>query len=657
MQAEVLGSVASTTTGANAEAFRVGPFDDPDRYEIGEPVEAGAEGILYRGRLLTPTSRLALPVAVKALQPVYSARIDQWAARWRDQVELLRSLHIPGLVGVREGFVGPLPHLPGAETAGRNLYLVMNWVDGEALDHWVLGHREVDVGKALKLLLPVAVAVDTMHGGQLTGGVPVVHRDIKPANILIGKAGSVLVDFGLTKGLSSGHPVGRAGTPGYIAPEVVAGGTYTPAADRYAFGATVFFLLTGRHPASGMKTAQLRHVLESSPAGGSGTASDLVDRVVAMLDPDPEKRPVALANWIAQLRQSSLGDEILSVPLPPLAPTRASRGRPNSANATGTATTPGTNYVAGDTLGGGLHPRPGAHWARRGPVHSRPRGRFSGYYAVVLLVAAALIGLASDAAIGAAPGRHGTNLQLVLGPPGGTGSSSVAIGPAPGAPGNATGANVLPVAGTTTTVGPTTTIASATAKSCVRSFDPTCGPFHWDPQPTNRPLTVTFGYTPAQPRPGDLVTFNVTLDDPDDNHLTIDTAYFGMDAGAPGALGSAGVATMTPGNCKSPAGAWPPPAPGPHGHTTIQESFRYTSPGSYPVHFTASSGGTTDPCALPDPYASTGTSITEMVSVVTPPPPPPPTTTTTSTTLPPPPVTTTSVPLTGAQGAPPPNGT
>ncbi len=151
-----------------------------------EPVEAGAEGILYRGQLLTPTSRLSLSVAVKALQPAYSARIDQWAARWRDQVELLRSLQIPGLVGVREGFVGPLPHRQGAETAGRNLYLVMNWVEGEALDHWVLRHRGVDVGNALKLLLPVAVAVDTMHGGQLTGSVPVVHRDIKPANILIG---------------------------------------------------------------------------------------------------------------------------------------------------------------------------------------------------------------------------------------------------------------------------------------------------------------------------------------------------------------------------------------------------------------------------------------------------------------------------------------
>src|ERR1700738_3786652 len=107
MEAEVLGTVASTEAVETSEGFRVGPFDDPDRYEIGEPVEAGAEGILYRGRLITPTSRLplgeavpegilyrarlitptsrlTLSVAVKALQPAYASRIDQWAARWRE---------------------------------------------------------------------------------------------------------------------------------------------------------------------------------------------------------------------------------------------------------------------------------------------------------------------------------------------------------------------------------------------------------------------------------------------------------------------------------------------------------------------------------------------------------------------------------------------
>ncbi len=46
-----------------------------------------------------------------------------------------------------------------------------------------------------------------------------------------------------------------------------------------------------------------------------------------MLDPDPHRRPAALANWIAQLRQSSLDDEILTVRLAPPAPARSRRSR------------------------------------------------------------------------------------------------------------------------------------------------------------------------------------------------------------------------------------------------------------------------------------------------------------------------------------------
>lgn len=720
MQAEVLGSEGSDATVATAEVFRVGPFDDPDRYEIGEPVEAGAEGILYRGQLTTPTTRLSLPVAVKALQPVYSERIDQWAARWRDQVELLRSLHIPGLVGVREGFVGPLPHLQGAETAGRNLYLVMNWVEGEALDSWVLRNHRIDVGNALKLLLPVAVAIDTMHSGQLTGGVPVVHRDIKPANILISKDSSVLVDFGLTRGLSSGHPVGRAGTPGYIAPEVVSGGAYSPAADRYAFGATVFFLLSGRHPSTGIKPAQLRHLLENAPAAAA-TPADLVDRVVAMLDPDPGRRPVALANWIAQLRQSSLDDEILSTRLAPPAPARARQvplDRPSAGTAgtgTGSAATLGTTAGAGSsgtaatsgsfgagtfgtlgagtfgagtsgagtfgTLGAGTagagtsgtgtfgatgseatagvsphgsgsttgpQHRSAAHRTHRPPLHARQRARITRHYALALILVVALVAVASDTGAAGHPG-HLVSTQSEA-PTGEAGSNGLAI--AGGSRAAASGlrsspagfdirsTNALPETGTTT--GPTTSstaVPAASIRPCFQSYDPACGPFHWDPQPVNQPLTVAFWFTPANPMPGDVVTFDIVLDDPDDaQNLQIDAAYFGQEAGNSAQAGTATAVVPSGTGCQTPHGAWTPPPPGPRGHTTKQMTYVYTTPGSYQVYFTASSGAGYNACAPPDPYANTGTSATETVTVTAP---PPPSTTTTSTTVPAPTTTTT----------------
>ena len=102
----------------------------------------------------------------------------------------------------------------------------MNWVEGETLDEWVRHRRDRNPIDDLKVLVPVAAASDLMHSGRATGGVPVVHRDIKPANILVTEHGSVLVDFGLTRGLPDGERLtGVVGTPGYLAPESTGAGT------------------------------------------------------------------------------------------------------------------------------------------------------------------------------------------------------------------------------------------------------------------------------------------------------------------------------------------------------------------------------------------------------------------------------------------------
>lgn len=298
--------------------FRVGPGDDPDRYELGPAVGSGAEGILYRGNLTT-SSGLALEVAIKMLQPRFMGEVDQWHTRWAEQLELLRSLQVPGLVPVRDGFVGPLPHAPGVPGEGRTLYLVMNWVEGESLDEWVRHRPGRDPIDDLKVLIPVAAALDLMHSGRATGGVPVAHRDVKPSNILVTDAGTVLVDFGLTRGLPGGKRLsGVVGTAGYLAPEAVESGTYSPATDRYALGAVAYFLLTGAEPPITHQPEALRAALAAVPA--LGAHPEAVGSVMAMLDADPDARPSGLANWVGQLRRSSLPD--LPEELSPQAPSR-----------------------------------------------------------------------------------------------------------------------------------------------------------------------------------------------------------------------------------------------------------------------------------------------------------------------------------------------
>ena len=207
--------------------------------------------MLYRGSLTTD-SGVVLDVAVKMLHPRFAHRLEAFGRRWREQVELFRSLQAPGMVTVRDGFTGPLPHPAGQANLDSQhaLYLVMNWVDGEPLEAWAANHPDASPADRLKLLLPIAAALDLAHSGLATGGVPVVHCDIKPANILVtSDSDAVLVDIGLTRVLPGGsRATAVTGTPGYLAPEVLADGRYSPASDRYALGLVAWFLLTGIEP-------------------------------------------------------------------------------------------------------------------------------------------------------------------------------------------------------------------------------------------------------------------------------------------------------------------------------------------------------------------------------------------------------------------------
>ena len=72
-------------------------------------------------------------------------------------------------------------------------YLVLEYVDGERIDHWC-DERRLDIGARLHLFLQVCSAVSYAHANLI------VHRDLKPSNILVLNDGTVkLLDFGIAK--------------------------------------------------------------------------------------------------------------------------------------------------------------------------------------------------------------------------------------------------------------------------------------------------------------------------------------------------------------------------------------------------------------------------------------------------------------------------
>jgi serine/threonine protein kinase len=126
-------------------------------------------------------------------------------------------------------------------------FLVMEFVDGETLDD-LLERRPLSLKEALGIAKGVLAALDYAHALAQ----PVIHRDIKPANIMLSNDGRVVVaDFGIAKAVGRERLTrtqGVVGTYEYMSPEQVRGEEVSPATDIYAFGITLYKMLTGVVP-------------------------------------------------------------------------------------------------------------------------------------------------------------------------------------------------------------------------------------------------------------------------------------------------------------------------------------------------------------------------------------------------------------------------
>ena len=138
------------------------------------------------------------------------------------------------LAGLQHPHIARL--IDGGSTPLGQPYLVMDFVEGQRIDHYLAGRPAAD---ALALFAQVAAAVAYAHR-QL-----VVHCDLKPANVLMGNDGrAMLLDFGIAQlqGIEPGDEL-QALTPRYASPEQRAGLPSSAASDIYSLGAMLAELL------------------------------------------------------------------------------------------------------------------------------------------------------------------------------------------------------------------------------------------------------------------------------------------------------------------------------------------------------------------------------------------------------------------------------
>ncbi|WP_165968941.1 ABC transporter substrate-binding protein [Actinomadura sp. KC06] len=174
-----------------------------------------------------------------------------------------------------------------SDVEGDRPYIVSEYIDGPPLSQ-VLSAEGPRRGTDLDRL-----AIGTMTALAAIHQAGVVHRDFKPANVLLAPDGPRVIDFGIARALDATGTMSSTavGTPAYMAPEQISGARVGPAADVFAWGATMVHAATAR-PAFGHDSipAVMHRILNLPPDLGDLHAP-LRQIVADCLSKDPALRP------------------------------------------------------------------------------------------------------------------------------------------------------------------------------------------------------------------------------------------------------------------------------------------------------------------------------------------------------------------------------
>ncbi len=188
--------------------------------------------------------RLDRRVAVKLLH----AAGAEANARMLREARALGKLAHPNVIAIHD-----------ADEQDAAVHVVMELATGVPLRTWTSTPRAWrDV---LRVMREAGAGLAAAHRAGL------IHRDIKPDNILVGDDRTRVVDFGLADAATASD---TAGTPNYMAPEVLAGEPATTASDQFSFGVTLYEALHGERPHAGTTRAELLEAARDAASARPG---------------------------------------------------------------------------------------------------------------------------------------------------------------------------------------------------------------------------------------------------------------------------------------------------------------------------------------------------------------------------------------------------
>eukprot|EP00767_Chilomastix_cuspidata_P002763 gnl/Chilomastix_cuspidata/289.p1 GENE.gnl/Chilomastix_cuspidata/289~~gnl/Chilomastix_cuspidata/289.p1 ORF type:complete len:1039 (-),score=218.99 gnl/Chilomastix_cuspidata/289:4769-7885(-) len=212
----------------------------------------------------------------------------------REEIRLFTSLSHPNVV-----------KYIGSEETAEFIYIILEFVEGGSLQSLVKKFGQVGENLAAAYTEQILEGLSFLHAQGL------IHRDIKGANILATKEGGVkLSDFGISiLNADTEGAVDVAGTPYWMAPEVIEMSGLSTTSDIWSVGSTVIELLTGHPPYADLPTlsALYRIVKDDHPPLPELVSDECKEFLLQCFVKDPSQRPSAdtllASRWITRARQ------------------------------------------------------------------------------------------------------------------------------------------------------------------------------------------------------------------------------------------------------------------------------------------------------------------------------------------------------------------
>lgn len=212
-----------------------------ERYEIGAHIGHGGYGQIY------------LVYRKPERKAFICKRVSRLHDHAKEEVRILKMLDHPNIVKFRSSYIN-LPYY----------YVILEYIPGGSL-RAAIRERRMSVTETKHIIREITGGLAYLHSRGIT------HRDLKPENIMYapgtGGMPSVIkiIDFGLAS--DKARMSSRCGTPGYMAPEMIDGKSYTSAVDLYSLGVIICELLHGRRvlPPAIRDQGLIRQLLDSNP--------------------------------------------------------------------------------------------------------------------------------------------------------------------------------------------------------------------------------------------------------------------------------------------------------------------------------------------------------------------------------------------------------